>query len=115
MRLEWQPLDLVEPSLSVGIAPAGALRGLRGDRPGPDALTLALRVTSQPVPLMGFAMNLGLRTFLADGVSLPTFEIGVGWRLKLLGVAWMAELGGLIGKKVLVPYLALGAFWIFDD
>ncbi len=114
LRLEWQPIDLFEPSISVGWAPSGSVRGLRGDIPSPAALALALRLTSQPIPLLGLSFNAGLRTFVAKTVTVPAFELGIGWRLKIFGIAWAAEVGAFLGDGLVVPYIGLGAFWIFD-
>lgn len=114
-RLEWRPIRLVQPSLSLGYAPSGAVRGLRHDRPSPAAFALALRVTAQPLPLMGLSFNAGFRAFLSRGVALPAFELGIGWRLKLFGIAWAAEVGAFLGDGLTVPYVGLGAYYVFNE
>lgn len=114
LRLEWQPLELLEPSISIGFAPREGA-GQYGGGEVEGTLAVAFRVTTQPFPIIGLSFNGAVRGFI-DGQNntIPALELGVGWRLRLLGLEFMAELGGIIGERFAGPYLGLGAFFVFD-
>lgn len=115
IRLEWQPLELLEPSLSFGFAPRqGAATEYGGDAVE-GTLAVAFRITTQPFPIIGLSFSGAVRGFI-DGQNntIPGLELGIGWRLRLLGLEFMAEVGGMIGEQFLGPYLGLGIFFVFD-
>lgn len=112
VRVEWQPWELLIPSLSLGFAPGGMVSSLNGGDALAGTVAFAARLTTIPLPLLGLSFNLGVRTFNGGGVSAAGLEIGIGWRLGLGPLEGFAELGGIFTGPVGGPYLGLGLLWV---